>query len=456
MLNFFRRLYDFIVSLRCAILILILLAISSILGTLFPQGMPDEAVFSQYGEGSLKAKLIIFFGINDLYHSGWFQFLLIALAVNIILCTIERIPKTLKLWSHTEKDLSPARLTKFSHSVVIKSLLNFDRTIELVKQCVGKTFRAAPEIVIASDDQWSCVLQKGKFSLFMVYGLHFTILVILFGAFLGSVLGFRGMMNIVEGASENLVRIAKKDRAIKLPFKVRCDDFNIEFYKDGTPKEYVSKISILKNNKKIASAEIKVNHPFTFEGITFYQATYGSLIKEADVTFIEPKTNKTFKLKLSPHKPQPLGNTKTMVHLLDFKENFSGFGPALAIAIMTPGQNPQGSWILAKFPKFHGNKIGKFRVVVDDFKTFFYTGLQVKRDPGVWIVIFGFIGFVLFLMATFYWNYRKLWITIVKGNDSWDVYVAGRTNKNQLAFEREFHRVCEELKKALGVSEVNS
>ncbi len=456
MLEFLKRIYNFVISLRCAILIIILLAVSSIVGTMFPQGMPDEAILSQYGPGSIKAKLIIFFGINDLYHSSWFQALLVILTVNVILCTIERFPKTLKLWSHTESDLSPDRLLKFSMATKIKSSYDFSQTIKAVQDNLARIFKAVPIVVFNTDKQWSGIVQKGKASLFMVYGLHSMIVLILFGAFFGSVLGFKGMMNIVEGETENLVRLARKDKAIKLPFDIRCDDFEVTFYKDGTPKDYVSKVTVLKGDREVAHSEIRVNNPFTYEGITFYQASYGALIKEAHVTFIDEKEHREFKLKLTPHAPQPLGESRIMVHLLDFNENFSGFGPALAIALMEPGKKPEGSWILAKFPRFHGNRIGKYRVVVNSFKTTFFTGLQVKRDPGVWIVIAGFCGFVAFLMATFYWSYRKVWVTVVMGNPMPEVYIAARTSRNLLSFERDFHKFCNELREVLSSEEVRS
>ncbi len=446
---FFKKIYDFAISLRCAILIIILIAISSIMGTMFPQGMPDEAILSQYGPESIKARLIILFGINDLYHSLWFQALLVILTINVVLCTVERFPKTLKLWSHTESDLSPDRLLKFSLATKIRSSYDFKQTVRTVQDSLTKRFKAVPTVVLDNGSQWSGVVQKGKASLFMVYGLHSMIVLILFGAFLGSISGFRGMMNIVEGETENLVRLARKDRAIRLPFDVRCDDFEVAFYKDGTPKDYVSRVTILKNNKEVARSEIRVNSPFTYEGITFYQASYGALVKEALVTFIDEKEHREFKLKLTPHNPKPLGESRVMVHLLDFNENFSGFGPALAIALMEPGKKPEGSWILANFPKFHGNRIGRYRVVVDNFKTMFFTGLQVKRDPGVWIVIAGFSGFVVFLMATFYWSYRKVWVTVVLKNPMPEVYIAARTNRNLLSFERDFHNFCSELRRIL-------
>jgi len=453
MQNIIKSTYRFITSLRCAIVLLIVLAISSIIGTVIPQGMPDEAVIATYGRDSLKAWFITHLHLNDLYHSPWFQFLLTVLAVNIILCTVEHFPKTMKLWTHEHRDLSPERLKKFSLSREFKSDFGFKQTVETIRKVLGNRFGNIKEFNKPIDGQWGCIAHKGRFSLFMVYGIHLSIILILLGAFVGSVLGFRGMMTIVEGDSDNLVRLARKNKAIKLPFTVRCDDFRVEFYENGMPKEYISFITVLKGKMEVQKARIKVNEPFTYEGVTFYQASYGSLINEVTLVLTDPEAGKSWTVTVKPDKPAFLESQGITVHVLDFREDFSGFGPAVAVAIMEPNKKPEGSWILIKFPKFHGNRIGKYRVAVEDYKTIYYTGLQVKRDPGVWIVWIGFGAFIVFLFATFYWSYRNVWVSVVHDNDGIRVFMAGRSSRNSFAFEREFDKVCAEIMRAFSMME---
>jgi len=49
-------------------------------------------------------------------------------------------------------------------------------------------------------------------------------------------------MNIVEGTSSNLA-ISDDGKAIPLPFEVRCDKFEVEFYENSAmPKAYRSYI----------------------------------------------------------------------------------------------------------------------------------------------------------------------------------------------------------------------
>lgn len=446
---FFRSLYRFCVSLKCAILLLIIIALASCIGTLIPQGMPDEAVRVKYGANALWAKLIIGLNLNDVYHSFWFRAVLVALALNLILCTLERLPGTLRLWSHRESGFTPERIKKFGLFERIFSPRPFDEALQESTAVIARHFKGKPDVVCREENLVGYSFCKGRLSLFTLYGIHGSIILILFGAFIGSVLGFRGVMNIAEGDRESLVRLFGKDKAIRLPYEIKCEKFTVEFYPQGTPKEFRSEIVVLENQREVTRAHIRVNEPFTYRGVTFYQASYGSILQEATVTFTDVESGQSYRVSLGMGKSASLGNTGVIAHLVDFQEDFSGFGPALGIVLAGTGKEPEGSWILVKFPKFHGNRIDRFKVFVEDMKTRFYTGLQVKRDPGVGIVIFGFCTFALFLLAAYLWSYKRVWVVVERTNPGSVVYVAGRSNKNTLAFEAEFKELVKALRERL-------
>ena len=103
-------------------------------------------------------------------------------------------------------------------------------------------------------------------------------------------------------------------------------------------------------------------------------------------------------------------------------------------------------------PHFHGNKIKNYQIRVIRTEDGYYTGLQVKRDPGVWVVYTGFIAMLIGIGMTFYTSHRKLWIWAGRSKsdkDSVRIVVAGRTNKNPIAFEKDFHELRELLENDL-------
>jgi len=89
------------VSIRLTVVLLLSLAVTSIIGTLVPQNASAEAYFHKYG--AFLYRLFDILNIFDMYHSWWFQLLLLLLICNIIACSIDRLTSTWKLIFPKEK-----------------------------------------------------------------------------------------------------------------------------------------------------------------------------------------------------------------------------------------------------------------------------------------------------------------------------------------------------------------
>jgi len=59
-----------------------------------------------------------------------------------------------------------------------------------------------------------------------------------------------------------------------LPFHVKLDDFNAEFFPTGKPKKFESYISRLEGELS-QKVKIYMNHPMRHKGFTFFQASWG-------------------------------------------------------------------------------------------------------------------------------------------------------------------------------------
>ncbi|GAB4260875.1 cytochrome c biogenesis protein ResB [Thermincola ferriacetica] len=75
-----------------------------------------------------------------------------------------------------------------------------------------------------------------------------------------------------------------------------------------------------------------------------------------------------------------------------------------------------------------------------------YTGLQVKKDPGVPVVWLGCGLLVFGVTLSFVIQQRKIWAVISDEAGKAIVDIGGMTLKNKLAFEREFNRIVETIK----------
>ena len=101
--DMFDKVWSFFASVRLAIFILITLALTSIIGTIVEQQAEPAkniALLAKFfGDSTAPTVYNIFvkFGFMDMYHSWWFVGLLVLFSINLIICTLERFPKTLRL-----------------------------------------------------------------------------------------------------------------------------------------------------------------------------------------------------------------------------------------------------------------------------------------------------------------------------------------------------------------------
>jgi len=433
-------------SLRFALFLFLVLAVGCVIGTLVPQGLSEREVFSRYGPKM--ARWLSTLQITDLYHSLWFRALLILLGVNLIACTLQRLPKTMALLRDREEFLDPAKLTKHALHRVMDVPVELSRVRPLSEGVLRSAFGRVQHLH-APADTLALVAEKGRWSRYMVYVIHLSILWIFAGALAGSLYGFKGVMNVLEGETTNEVFLPRQRAMIALPFQVRCNDFDVSFYENGMPKEFRSDVTILENNAPVLEASIRVNDPITYRGVTLYQASYGAVLKKARVAFSKGEDSERFEMALAFGEAAPFGSTDRKVQLVDFTEDFSGFGPAVAIATWKDGEQPSGSWILMNHPDFHGNRIQGYHVSVLETERGYYTGLQVKRDPGVPVVLTGFVVLLVGLLTTFYVPHKKFYLWARKNNPGTTVVAAAWSNKKSLAFEKEFQHLCDRLADAL-------
>ena len=97
-------------SVKLALFILIALASTSIIGTVIQQNKPPEYYVELYGANL--ARLFQTLSIPDMYNSWWFMILLGVFSLNLIICSLERIPNVWRLVTMDNLETKPERLQK--------------------------------------------------------------------------------------------------------------------------------------------------------------------------------------------------------------------------------------------------------------------------------------------------------------------------------------------------------
>jgi cytochrome c biogenesis protein len=443
--GFFTSLREGLSSVRLTIPLLIVLAVASIFGTLIPQnGTPEEYLriykFSTY-------KILRILGFLDMYHAGWFIFLLTLLSLNLIVCSLNRWPSVRRFFSQPEikpgegqwKAMAPGR--RFFLSLPVKDCL------AKIQDRLSDVF-ARPR-VLQDQGAWYLFAEKGKLSRLGFYCIHLSILIILLGAMIGSFFGFRGYVNIVEGEAADRVFLRSEQQVQPLGFKVRLEQFSVSFYPTGTPREFKSTVTILEGERKILTEPIRVNHPLTYKGISLYQSSYGvASVEKVVLEVVERASRRGFTLSVKPGVRVEIPGSPNALVVNHFIPDLRGLGPAFQ-GVLLEGERPvENLVIFQKHPEFVPRKPGRFEFRVREFQPKYYSGLQVTRDPGVWVVWVGCFLMMAGFYMTFLMSHQRIWVRMVEMERETMVEMAGSSHRNRADLERELDRVGRSLGEA--------
>jgi cytochrome c biogenesis protein len=440
-------LFDLFRSLKLTISLLILLAILSIFGTLIEQNAPGSDYIQRYGIRLYE--VFNFFSLFDMYHSWWFSAILLILVINLITCSLQRFPA---IWHQIFREPnsggledSMLRTLPYVEKVRMSDPVKA-RGEEGIRSTLKKWFKKNLKRT-ETESAITLYSEKGRLSRLGVPITHLSILIILIGGLLGSLFGFKGFVSILEGETVDQIYLRVRNGEVPKPlhFSVRCDNFEITYYdlpgSERHVKEYSSLLTILENGKEVLRKSVEVNHPLHYKGLAFYQATYGAI---HDVTLGVQWKNKKEKdlIKTSEGETVSIPNSDAQLQLLRYVPQIHNLGEGVQLALFRPNHQPRVFWVLKDSQKNEPQNHDDFMLTFEGVASKEYTGLQVTKDPGVWIVWIGCALMLVGLILSFFFSHQRVWIRIPKVSGQ-EVILAGSTNKNKVGFEKTFGSLVE-------------
>lgn len=337
-------------SMPLAIVLLMVLALASMIGTVLLQNQGQADYLSQFGP--VWYWVFRSLGLFDMYHAWWFIGLLGFLMVSLSFCLWHNIPRMLKEMRSRKITLADHAWKRMQHThewTVAGTTV--DHLQEKAQGVAGWQWLSEQEggrVHLRGD--------KGRYHKWGYILVHSALLVILIGGWMSVQFGFRGNMAVPEGASESEISYVKGTGVeyLDMPFDVRCNSFEIDFFPNGMPKLFRSNLTIIDDGKEVMTSDIIVNEPLYYKGVRIYQASFGDggskiglklfhLDGSKRVDVVQGEIYKTFtdtksgiSMEFTDFKPYNVENMAAP----GAPKQFQDIGPAVDFILRGPGLKP--------------------------------------------------------------------------------------------------------------------
>lgn len=433
-----QRLIGLIADLRLAILLLLVIALTSAIGTAIPQ--KETAAFYQQRYdpapwlGLLRGDGVLALQLDHVYSSGWFLALLAWLGLSLLLCSWRRQWPALAASLRWIDYRTPRQLSKLS---VAQSVPSSDPATTLDR--LENELRQGGWQVQRQQDRLAA--RRGVAGRVGPLLVHAGLVVLMVGAAWGALGGQRLERFLAPGRELELIS-SRGDSELT----VALDAFRIERDPAGRPEQFRSSLRLLEPSRTGApadapplQAEISVNHPLRHRGITLYQADWA-------LAAINLQLGRSPVLQVPLESLPQLGEQVWGVVLPTRPD-----GSQVVLLTLSSEQGPvqvfgpDGERLAQLVPGGEAVEVRGLPMRIESVLP--ASGILLKRDPGVPLVYSGFaialLGGGLSLLAT-----RQLWA--ISDQQTGRLHVGGLCNRNLTAFASELPQLLNRLAAAPG------
>ena len=404
-------------SLKIAILLLLVIAVSCAAGTLIPQQESNQFYYDNFNKnpflGIINANILLLFEFDHVYTSFWFLFLLIWLGLALSVCSFRRQLPILKSALNWIDYKSPRQIAKLSVAQTIVTN-NCSKSLEKIKLNLKKQGWNVKE----TDGRIAA--RQGVIGRLGPILIHLGMILLMIGATYGSLNGKTIEKFLAPGRSIDLLN-NNEEKGLT----IELQKFQIERDPQGRAEQYKSTVNVIEPNGNNQSKEISVNYPLRYKGLTLYQADWS-------LAAITIEIDNSPKLQIPI---EPISELGEQVWGTIIPTNKDGKNQILLTVDSELGPvniyDNDGTLLtklsINKEEKVKGALINIINIIPS-------SGLLLKHDPGVPLVYLSFaiilIGGSLSIIST-----KKIWVLHEKEKSM--IYIGGLSNRNLSGLSKE-------------------
>jgi cytochrome c biogenesis protein len=504
-------------SVKLGVTMLVILMLFSAIGTFVVQiGTSDFPKFVQQLTPAEKS-IYEMIGFFDIYHTWYFNLLLLTMSLNIILASIDRAPG---YWHFFRKPTmviseSSARHQQFNSQVKLPaSAYNPELISRIGKECrrlwlprwvamLGplsglvayfSSFRL--RVSEGKDGSTTIFAERGVWNRFAFCCVHVALLMILLGWFVGNKWGHKGLLQFAPGeVTDTFFQPGADDMSMKsyrFPFKLQCIDIKQDLIDASKPDlspqntlDWHTTVIFSENGQKF-KGNIHLNEPIDFKGYRFFQSSFDPMNTARQVTLLLTPTDGQGEAKevtllrnsfvdvpevgriiwkdfypsfsIDPKTNRPFSNSAEYMRPAAEVRVEQANGTSKAAfgfpqEMLTNLKDSQGQMPVAK-GLLESVSIGNYAVTLKDYEKVSRTHtLQVQYDPGVGTVYAGCTLLVFFLITVFFFSHERVWVLVKPGQNDLQLFFAGNTNRNRPSFEARYQNLLSAFDKNIKKAE---
>ncbi|MBU6424664.1 MAG: cytochrome c biogenesis protein ResB [Chloroflexi bacterium] len=410
------RVWQLLLSVRTALVLILLLAAGTLAGTLVaqaPAAVPlTGPAHDQWLEGirprfGVWTDALAYLGVFNVFRTWWYEALLAALALSITACSVHRAGV---LWRESYRPHLRLAASMFDRPATAAATAAGDERASAASLRGALARRGYRVVATERDGVTHVYADRHRIARFGTLVSHLSLVLLLVAAGVGAHMRWDDDGLLVPEGSTRDVGLDG--------LAVHADSFVAEYYPSGEPKDYRADVVLYRNGGEVERKTIRVNDPLEYDGVRFYQSFFGPAA-EMRVTDASGRVvyDDGVALAWRVDGDRPAGTIALV-------------GTGLTAFVVAPSTGGSGDVLIrpgemrvelyrsgSSSPVGMRNVTQGGEVELAGLRFAFvrerqFTGLRVARDPTLPLVAAASVLFVLGLATVFALPYRRLWARV--------------------------------------------